>query len=146
MIRQRKAQATAVFAALTALPSGPACAHVKWFADCEITKAPMPIGDVLSGAFTSCLLVSAAVVFLFLLVDRYMYRHAFLAGVDRKLRTYDGLSIDIVRVSASVFFFSLWLYGKSDRTGAILMTGLNFLALVTTFILYYSLHRVAYGA
>ena len=110
MIRRRNAQASAALAVLAALASGPACAHVKWFADYDITKAPMPVGDVLGGAFTSCLLVSAAVVYLFFLVDRYLYRRAFLAGVDRRLRMYDGLSIVIVRLSASVFFLSLWLW------------------------------------
>jgi uncharacterized membrane protein len=109
MIRSRNALATASIAALTALASGPACAHVKWFADYDIMKAPMPIGDVLSGTFISFLLVSAALVYLFFLVDRYLYRRAFLAGVERRLRMFDGLSARIMRISASVFFLSLWV-------------------------------------
>src|SRR5258705_13002215 len=50
------------------------------------------------------------VVYLFFLVDRYLYRRAFLTSVDRRLRMFDGLSVRIMRFSASVFFFLLWLW------------------------------------
>lgn len=117
MIRPRNAQASAALAALTTLASGPACAHVKWFVDYDVTKAPMPIGDVLTSTFISYLLVSAALVYLFFLVDRYLYRRALLAGVDERLRIFDGLSVRIMRISASIFFLSLWLWYLSGAQG-----------------------------
>ena len=108
MIRSRKAQARAAFA--TALISAPACAHIKWFVDYDIAKPPLPIGEVISGTFIAYLLISTALIYLFFLVDRYLYKRGFLAAVDQRLRMFDALSIRIMRISASVFFLSLWLW------------------------------------
>jgi hypothetical protein len=115
MIRSRTAQARAASAA--ALISAPACAHVKWFVDYDITKPPLPIGEVLGGTFIAYLLISATLIYLFFLVDRFLYKRGFLAAFDQRLRMFDGRSIRIMRISASVFFISLWLWYLSGAPG-----------------------------
>ena len=106
----RTAQARVAFVAASALVSPPVCAHVKWFVGYDITQPPLPIGQVLSGTFVSYLLVSTALIYLFFLVDRYLYKKGFLAAIDQRLRMFDALSIRIMRISASVFFVALWLW------------------------------------
>jgi hypothetical protein len=85
-------------------------AHVKWFADHDVTKPPLPIGDVLTGTFTWCFVVAVACVYGFVLVDRYVYRRRYLAALDHRLRRLDAFSIRVIRLTGSVFFLSLWAW------------------------------------
>lgn len=78
--------------------------------DYDVTKAPLPIGQVLTGTFILFLLASTFAVYLFFLVDRHMYKKGFLAAFDQRLRLVDGFSIRIMRISASAFFISLWIW------------------------------------
>ena len=98
------------YTATAVLAASQAHAHVKWFVDYDITKAPLPIGEVLTGTFISFLLASAFAVYIFFLVDRYMYKSGFLAAFDQRLRFFDGFSTYIMRISAGVFFISLWMW------------------------------------
>ena len=85
-------------------------AHVKWFAEHDVAKAPLPIGQVLTGTFIQCFLVSVVCVYLFVLIDRYVYRQGYLVAFDRRLRRLDAFSIRVIRISGSVFFISLWAW------------------------------------
>lgn len=92
-------------------------AHVKWFVEFDITKSPAPIGEVLNGDFVKMFLVSVVGVYLFFLVDRYIYEEGILAEFDKKLKLFDNLANTIMRAAAGVFFLSLFIwyqvYGSS---------------------------------
>lgn len=102
--------------------------------DYDITKAPLPIGQVLTGTFITFLLASTFAVYLFFLVDRHMYKKSFLAGFDWYLRLFDGLSTAIMRISASVFFISLWIwhlkFGLIDAIGHLMIIATLFVLVV----------------
>jgi hypothetical protein len=85
-------------------------AHVKWFVEFDVTKAPAPIGDVLSGDFVKMFLLSVAGVYVFFLLDRYLYEQGILAEFDRKLKMFDDRANLIMRAAAGVFFLSLFVW------------------------------------
>ena len=96
-----------IFCALMAIP---AQAHVKWFADCDVTKPPLPIGQVLTGIFIKFFLISIFAIYGFFLADRFIYKKGYWSALDQRLRCFDTLSIRIMRISAAVFFISLALW------------------------------------
>ncbi len=85
-------------------------AHVKWFVEYDITKPPMPIGEVLNGMFVQMFLVSVVGVYLFFLADRYIYEGGYLAEFDKKLKLFDNLANSIMRAAAGIFFLSLFIW------------------------------------
>ena len=85
-------------------------AHVKWFVEFDVTKAPAPIGEVLNGTFVQMFLVSVVGIYLFFLADRYIYEGGYLAEFDKKLKLFDNLANTIMRVSAGIFFLSLFVW------------------------------------
>lgn len=85
-------------------------AHVKWFAEYDVTKPPTPIGDVLDGTFVKLFLVSVAACYLFFLADRYIYEEGILAKFDNKLKLFDNTANYIMRGAAGVFFLALFLW------------------------------------
>lgn len=84
--------------------------HVKWFAPFDVTAIPKPIGEVLNGAFVKFFLASVVLVFVFFLADRRMYRHGFLRAFDERLKRLDEFAILILRLSAAIFFASVWAW------------------------------------
>ena len=64
--------------ALLLIAGDPALAHVKWFAQYDLTLPPMPIGDVLNKVFIAFFLLSVVAVYFFFVVDRFAYRKHFL--------------------------------------------------------------------
>lgn len=105
-----KASQRSVFVLTPALLTLPAQAHVKWFVEFDVAKAPLPIGEVLTGTFVRFFLVSVFGVYAFFLADRTIQRKGWLAEFDRRLRRLDEFSIRIIRAASGVFFASLWLW------------------------------------
>jgi len=99
---------TSVF--LIAVCATAAQAHVKWFVEYDVTKPPLPIGEVLDGIFVKMFLASVAACYLFFLADRFIYEAGYLAEFDKKLKLFDNLAGYIMRGAASVFFFALFLW------------------------------------
>ncbi len=85
-------------------------AHVKWFVEYDVTKPPLPIGEVLDGTFVKMFLVSVAACYLFFLADRFIYEEGYLAEFDKKLKLFDNAANYIMRTAAGVFFFALFLW------------------------------------
>ena len=85
-------------------------AHVKWFFPYDVMAPPMPIGEVLDGAFVRLFLATVAGVYVFFLVDRYTLRKGVLAALDEKLKRFDNVAVYIMRVSAGIFFLTLFLW------------------------------------
>jgi len=89
--------------------------HVKWFAPYDLEKPPLRIDQVLTKEYIYFFLASVVFIYLFFLMDRYLYRKQFLAGVAEKLVISPSLSLGILRASAFVFFFSLFVYGLVEH-------------------------------
>src|SRR5207249_3557596 len=66
--------------------------------------------EVLSGTFIEMFLVSVAGVYLFFVADRYIYKRRYLIAFDQRLRGFDYFGGYVMRASAGVFFFLLWLW------------------------------------
>ena len=95
---------------LTLLLAMPAAAHVKWFVDYDVYKPPTPIGEVLDGLFVKLFLASVAGIYLFFVADRWLYKKGYFVAFDERLRKLDGLGGYIMRGSAGLFFFLLWVW------------------------------------
>jgi hypothetical protein len=100
----------AVFVFLTTVCAESVEAHVKWFVEFDVSKPPAPIGEVLSGDFVKMFLISVAGVYVFFLIDRYIYEHRILTEFDERLKMFDDRANTIMRVSAGVFFLSLFVW------------------------------------
>jgi hypothetical protein len=92
------------------LLSLPVMAHVKWFVEHDVSQPPLPIGEVLSGTFVKMFLVAVAFTYLFFLADRYIHEKGYLAKLDESLRRFDGFASYVMRISASIFFLSLFAW------------------------------------
>ena len=90
--------------------SSPAVAHVKWFVEHDVSKPPTPIGEVLNGTFVKMFLVCVVLTYLFFLADRYIHEKGYLAKFDESLKRFDGFASYVMRISAGVFFLSLFFW------------------------------------
>ena len=87
-------------------------AHVKWFGRYDLTKAPLPIDQVLAKPFIYLFLLSVFSIYLFFLADRAAYRKGYFIQFDKKVRELNPFSVYVLRICAGVFFVSLAVYGK----------------------------------
>lgn len=92
------------------LCSGSAYAHVKWFVEHDVSKPPMPIGEVLNGIFIKMFLTAVALTYCFFLADRYIHEKGYLAAFDNSLKRFDGFASYVMRVSSGIFFLALWIW------------------------------------
>ena len=106
----RKVLQSLVVFFLLAICAITAQAHVKWFVEYDIAKPPLPIGEVLNGTFIKMFLVSVVGVYIFFLLDRYIYEGGYLAEFDKKLKLFDNRANYIMRAAAGIFFFALFLW------------------------------------
>ena len=97
-------------AAVVLLVASPALAHVKWFVEYDVHKAPLPIGEVLDGTFIKLFLAPVAGIYLFFVADRYLYKNGYFVAFDEKLRKLDPFAGYMMRGSAGVFFLLLWIW------------------------------------
>lgn len=95
---------------LLLMPLTRAEAHVKWFAQYDISKPPMPIGDVLTKTFIWFFIWSIVAIYLFFLVDRFVLRKGYLAEQDSNWKINDHQAIDIMRIAVAIFFAGLAAY------------------------------------
>jgi hypothetical protein len=95
---------------LLLLSSYPVEAHVKWFVEHDVSAPPMPIGEVLSGTFIKMFLVAVACTYIFFLADRYIHEKGYLVRFDESLKRFDGFATYVMRISAGIFFLSLWIW------------------------------------
>ena len=84
--------------------------HVKWFVEHDVSKPPLAIGEVLNGTFIKMFLACAVLTYLFFLADRYIHEKGYLAKFDDSLKRFDGFASYVMRVSAGVFFLSLFAW------------------------------------
>ena len=96
-----------------ALATGPAQAHVKWFAPYDTSEPPLPIGEVLTGQFVYFFLASILLVYAFFWVDRFVLRHGILQQPLGRLtaRVTEPAVFLVMRAAVFVFFAAVSLYG-----------------------------------
>lgn len=109
-MKLRTIRCIAVALAVLMLYSSPALAHVKWFVDHDVSTPPLPIGEVLNGTFVKLFLACVVLTYLFFLADRYIHEKGYFAEFDERLRRFDGFASYVMRVSAGVFFLSLFIW------------------------------------
>src|SRR5215207_2484274 len=103
-------RASGIAIAILLLTSAPVMGHVKWFVDHDVSKPPLPIGEVLTGTFVKMFLVAVAFTYLFFLADRYIHEKGYLVKLDESLKRFDGFATYVMRISAGIFFLSLWIW------------------------------------
>ena len=97
------------------LASRSAHAHIKWFADYDLTKPPLPIGEVLTRPFVTLFLASLVFIYAFFWVDRAVLRKGILEDVLRRYTLSEPRAFMIMRAAAFLFFASVGLYGFMVR-------------------------------
>jgi len=85
--------------------------HVKWFGRYDVTKAPLPVDQVLTNPFIYLFLISVFSIYFFFLADRAAYRKGYFIEFDEKVRELNPFSVYLLRVCAGVFLVSLAIYG-----------------------------------
>lgn len=91
--------------------SNPAHAHVKWFAEYDLTKPLLPVGEVLNGQFVDFFLASVLFIYGFFLLDRYSLRKRLLHDVLLRSTVTEPVAFAIMRGAALIFFVGLSVYG-----------------------------------
>ena len=97
------------------LASGSAQAHVKWFAEYDLNKPPLPIGDVLTGQFVHFFLSSVLLIYAFFWFDRYVFHRRILQDVLSRYTVSEPVAFMIMRGAALVFFVAISAYGISGH-------------------------------
>jgi hypothetical protein len=95
------------------LASAPAHAHVKWFAEYDLTKPPLPIGGVIDGRFVNFFLASVIVIYGFFWIDRAALRRRILDDQLRRFVVDEPTAFLILRVSVFCFFTAVSIYGMT---------------------------------
>ena len=91
--------------------TGPAQAHVKWFAEYDVTKPPLPIGGVIDARFVYFFLASVVMIYAYFWVDRFVLRWRILEDELRRFTVDQPTAFLILRVAVFVFFTAVSVYG-----------------------------------
>jgi hypothetical protein len=87
-------------------------AHVKWFAHYDVSRPPLPIGQVLTKPFIYLFLLFVFFVYLFFLADRAAYRKGYFIEFDKKVGDLNRFSLTLLRLCAGIFFVSIAIYSR----------------------------------
>jgi hypothetical protein len=90
-------------------------AHVKWFAEYDLTKPPLPVGEVLTGQFLYIFLISVVWMYGFFWLDRYVLRNRVLEDTLRRYTVSEPAAFVIMRLAALIFFAAVGVYGISGN-------------------------------
>ena len=96
---------------VAAWDGGPAHAHVKWFAEFDLNKSPLPLTEVLTAQFVGLFLTSIIVMYAFFLLDRYAWRKPILERVLLRFVVSEQTAFLIMRGAACIFFAAVSVYG-----------------------------------
>jgi hypothetical protein len=103
-----------------AFASGPAYAHVKWFAPYDVVASPLAVGEVLTPQFVRFFLGSILLVYGYFWFDRLILRQHVLETVLARLKVSEATAGAIMRGAAFIFFGAAGVYGLT--TEAFLLT------------------------
>jgi hypothetical protein len=88
-----------------------AYAHVKWFAEYDLNKPPLAVGEVVTGQFVYFFLSSVLLIYAFFWFDRYAFRKRILEDVLRRRTVSEPVAFMIMRCAALIFFVAVGAYG-----------------------------------
>lgn len=109
---KRRLGGLVLFAGLAARGSS-AQAHVKWFAEYDLNKPPLPIGEVLNGQFVQFFLSSVLLIYAFFWFDRYVLRKRLLQDALSRYTVSEPVASLIMRGAALIFLVAISAYGLS---------------------------------
>jgi hypothetical protein len=103
---------------LSAYFSWPAHAHVKWFVAHDVAQAPLPIGQVITGTFTTLLLVMVACVYFFFLVSTIRRGQWRKSGF---VVLFASTGLTLIWASVEKFAYPHWTYPMLAENPGMLM-------------------------
>jgi hypothetical protein len=86
----------------------PVLAHVKWFAEFDLSDQPATLAEVLSPTFFALAALSVIALGALAVVDRQMEGMAWYQRLDRWLAARAGQSLLVLRVTAGATLLLLW--------------------------------------
>jgi hypothetical protein len=98
----------AVFSIATATN---AAAHVKWFVNCNVSDAPLPIYEVFTATFFQCLALFLSLLYFGCMAERMAFGSVLLRLLDRCTAPLHGRADELLRAAAAISFALLWADG-----------------------------------
>ena len=86
-------------------------AHIKWFAEFDVNRPPLPVGDVLTGQFLYFFLASVLLIYAFFWLDRFVLRKGILENALRRYTVTEPVAFTIMRSAALIFFAGVGAFG-----------------------------------
>lgn len=99
----------AVYAIATATT---AAAHVKWFVNCNVSDAPLPVYAVFTTTFFRYLALFLTLFYLACMAERTAFGSIVLRLLDRCTAPLHGRADELLRAAAAVSFALLWADGS----------------------------------
>lgn len=96
---------------ITAVLTGAASAHVKWFADYDVTRRPVNLERVLSHDFEFLTGLSMLALLIGALIERTDLGSACLRAFDRVTHVVETNTELMFRAGCAFFFISIWSLG-----------------------------------
>jgi hypothetical protein len=88
-----------------------AAAHVKWFVNCNVSDAPLPIYEVFTATFFQCLALFLSLFYFACMAERAAFGSVLLGLLDRCTAPLHGRADELLRAAAAVCFALLWADG-----------------------------------
>jgi hypothetical protein len=99
------------FVVCTIVTTAPAAAHVKWFVNCNVSDAPLPLSAVFTTTFFLCLTLFLSLFFLACVAERTAFGSILLKLLDRCTAPLHDRADELLRAAAAVSFALLWADG-----------------------------------
>jgi hypothetical protein len=110
-IMKRRAFGGCLVVAVTTMATTAACAHVKWFVDCNVSDSPLPIPEVFTPTFFLFLTLFLAVFFIACEAEQTALGAMISKVLNRWTESLHRRSDDLLRAAAAISFVLLWADG-----------------------------------
>jgi hypothetical protein len=86
-------------------------AHVKWFAPYDISRPPLPVGEVITAPFLYLFLLSIVFIYSYFCIDRFLYRKENYKLSITSIEINEQQTLTMMRAATVIFFIALFVYG-----------------------------------
>lgn len=90
---------------------GLADAHIKWFAECDVSEPPSHLTLVSDPMFWGLLVLASVALFIVFFVDVSWSRGGRFNLIERRFSSNPNIATDMMRIGTGLFFTALWLIG-----------------------------------